>query len=711
MAALQAIRSKGPLLVGVVGLALFAFIAGDAWKVMQPHTAQNVGSINGTSLSAQDYQTMVETYTEAYKTAQGTTNLTEAENNQIKDQVWQTYLYGQLIGEQADKLGIEVTTEEIQYLLDEGTHNVLMNSPFVNTATGAFDKDMMNMFLANYASMNATNVSSDVLQYYQQIFNFWSFLQDNLELTRRNEKYQYMITKSLMSNSIEAQDRFNSRVEQVDMLMAAVPYSALQDDNYQITSSDLNAYYNKHKEEFKQEVESRDIRYIDLQVTASQEDRDALDQEMADVAEQLRGEVSDYATLVRQAGSDVSYVDLYYTADGFPVDVYSRLDSAQVGQVYGPYYYEGDNTVNVFRKVAQTVLPDSVQFRQIQVSAETQARTAELADSIYNAIKGGADFAAVAQIYGQSGEAQWVSSANYQGASLDGDNTKYINAIATSSKNQLVSLPLTQATIIMEVTDQKASTPKYKVAVVKREIEFSKETYNKAYNDFSEFVAENNTLEKMIANAEDAGYRLYSATDVLSTDHYVGSISGTHDALKWAFDAKKGEVSSLYECGESDRMMMVGVENIHEAGYRSAQEIQDQVYTTIVNEKKAEKIAADMLAAGSFEAAGNIEGAVTDTLKRVTFSSAAFIAKTIASEPKVSAWATVGKQGQTSAPVKGTSGVYMLKTLSSSQADTTYDEISEMASLVSNYKTIVANQFIVDLENKAKIEDKRYLYF
>lgn len=57
MATLQTIRSKGPLLVVVIGLALFAFIAGDAWKVLQPHQGkQDVGEVNGKTLTAQEYQ-------------------------------------------------------------------------------------------------------------------------------------------------------------------------------------------------------------------------------------------------------------------------------------------------------------------------------------------------------------------------------------------------------------------------------------------------------------------------------------------------------------------------------------------------------------------------------------------------------------------------------------------------------------------------------
>ena len=71
MATLQKIRSKGPLLIIVIGLALFAFIAGDAWRVFQPHQVQDVGEVNRESLSAPEYQQMIEEYTEIIKLTSG----------------------------------------------------------------------------------------------------------------------------------------------------------------------------------------------------------------------------------------------------------------------------------------------------------------------------------------------------------------------------------------------------------------------------------------------------------------------------------------------------------------------------------------------------------------------------------------------------------------------------------------------------------------
>jgi peptidyl-prolyl cis-trans isomerase D len=159
MATLQKIRSKGPLLVIVIGLALFAFIAGDAWKVLQPHQGkQEVGEINGKSISAQDFQKMVDEYSEVIKMTQGVNSLNDDQLSQIKDQVWQTYVNNELISKEAEKLGLKVSDAEIQYIINQGTHPLLMQTPFRNSQTGAFDKDMLKKFLIDYANLDASKM-------------------------------------------------------------------------------------------------------------------------------------------------------------------------------------------------------------------------------------------------------------------------------------------------------------------------------------------------------------------------------------------------------------------------------------------------------------------------------------------------------------------------------------------------------------------------
>jgi len=713
MATLQNIRSKGPLLVIAVGLALFAFIAGDAWRVLQPHQSQDVGEVNGDVLSAQDYQSMVDEYAEVVKFTSGTNALSDDQLNQLRDEVWRTYVNNQLIEAEAEKLGLTVSKEEIKSIINEGTHPLLAQTPFRNPQTGAFDKDMLMKFLADYAKMNQGQMPAQYADYYNSLYKVWSFIEKTLVQTRLQEKYSNLIAKSLLSNPVEAQMTFDGRIDQKDMLLAAVPYSSIVDSTITVTDAELKAAYDEKKEQYRQYVETRNIKYIDVQVTASDEDKAELRKEMDEYTAQLAGATSDYSTLVRSTGSEQPYVDLYYTTRALPSDVVARLDSVAMGDVYGPYYNALDNTMNLFKKLAKASMPDSIQYRQIQVVAETPEKTKTLADSIYNAIKGGADFAEVAKKYGQTGESIWITSANYEGAQVDGDNLKYITAVTTGETNDLQNLSLAQGNVILQVTGKKAYKDKYKVAVVKRAVEFSKDTYSKAYNDFSQFIAANNTLDKLVANAEDAGYRLLDRTDLYSAEHSIGGVRGTKEALRWVFSAKPGEVSGLYECGESDHMMVVGLVSVAPEGYRSLAAVQNDLRMQLVRDKKAEKIMADMKAANAstFDQYKGLANAVSDSVKHVTFDASAFVSVLRSSEPLVSAYASVGAMNQLSAPIKGNAGVFVLQPYAEEKLNETYDEKAEVDKLQGMYTNLVVRQFVNDLYLKANVKDDRYLFF
>ena len=691
-----------------VGLALFAFIAGDAWQVIQPHQSQDVGEVDGEDVSAQDYQALVEEYTEAAKIEYNVNSLPDEEISRIQDRAWQEYVNNKLIEKEAKKLGLTVSNEELQTIVNAGVHPLLQRLPFRNPQTGVFDKDMLNMFLVNYSKMNETQIPED----YQRLYNYWSYVEKQLLQSRLLEKYMALVGNALISNPVEAQGSYEARANQSDLLLAAIPYSTIADSTVTVSDADVKAAYEQKKEQYRQYVETRNIRYIDVQVTASDEDRAALQEEMQEYTTQLAGDVKDYATFVRSTGSDVSYVDLYYTKRGLPADVVARLDSVATGDVFGPYYNATDNTLNSFKKLAEASVADSVQYRQIQVIAESQARTESLADSIYNALKGGADFAELAKKYGQTGEPIWISSVLYEGAAIDNDNLKYIQAITGGKVNELKNLALGQGHIILQVTDKKAVTDKYKVAVVKRVVEFSKETYNKAYNNFSQFIATNNTLEKMVANAEDAGYRLLERNDLRSAEHGIGGIRDTKEALRWAFNAKPGEVSGLFECGDNDHMLMVGVSAVIPEGYRPLALVQNQLRFELIRDKKAEKIMADMQAAGasSFDQYKGMPNAVTDSLKMVTFAAPAYVPSLRSSEPLAGTYASVSELNQLSKPIKGNGGVFVLQPYAEDKLKEEYNEETEMQSLSSMHARL-STQLLNDLYLKADVKDMRYLFF
>ena len=711
MATLQTIRSKGPLLVIVIGIALFAFIAGDAWKIFQPHQGrQDIGEINGEKISAQDYQKLVDEYTEVIKLTNGLASLNETQLASVKDQVWQSYVNNKLIAEQAEKLGLTVTDAEIQAIIDEGTHPLLMNTPFRNPQTGAFDKDMLKKFLVDYSNLSTSQMPSQYVEYYQTMGNFWNFVEKTLRQSALAEKYQNLISKSLIANPTSAEDAFKARTEQSDLLMAAVPYSAINDSLVKISDDEIRSLYNERKEQFKQLAETRDIRFVDIQILPSDADRKAVLDEVTEYSEQLNNTTADYAAFIRSTGSSVSYSDIPVNKSVLPSDVVARLDSIGMNEVFGPYYSQADDSYNAFKIIAKVNAPDSIQFRQIQVYADTEEKTKTLTDSIYDALKGGANFEEIAKVYGQTGESTWVRANTWEGSQLNSENEEFIKTLLSQPVKEIAKLNIGQANIILQVMNKKSMQDKYKVAVIKRNVEFSNDTYNEAYNKFSQFVAQSNSIEELEKNAEEYGYTVIPRSDFSSAEHYVAGVPSTKEVIRWIFGAKEGAVSPLFECGNNDHIMVAALDRINPVGYRNINSVADMLRAEIRRDKKAEMIMADMKSCTSIDQAKAVKNAVSDTVKHVTFSAPAYISLTRGSEPVIGAVASKTAVNATSAPVKGNAGVYMVQVLSKENGKETFDVKSEESTLSNMYYRF-ATQFINDLYQKSKVVDNRYLYF
>lgn len=713
MAALGKIRSKGALLIGIIGLGLFSFIAEEAFRSCDSASAdkhQQVGEVLGEKINVTEFQKLVDEYTEVIKMQQGQENLNEDQLNQVKDMVWNTYVQTKLIQNEAHKLGLTVTDAELQQVLAEGTNPMLQQTPFFNQQTGRFDVNALKKFLAEYKTQQTAN--PQMAKQYETVYKYWTFIEKTLRQQLLSQKYQGLFAHCFLSNKVEAKMAFDEQNQESQVQLAAFPYSSIDDNKITVTDADLKAKYDEKKSIFKQYVETRDIKYIDVQVKASAADRAALQKEFDGYRAELSA-AADPSDVVRKSTSLVSYLGVPVKKEALPYDIAQRLDSMAVGSTSSVIENKNDNTLNLVKLVAKRELPDSIQFRAIQVGGATAAEAATRADSILNAIKAGADFEVVAKKYGQTGEKTWMTTRQYQNApSLDKDTKDYIENLNTMASGELKNLTLAQGNLVLQVVDRKAMTTKYVAAVVKKNITFTKDTYSAAYNKFSSFVSANLTADELLKNAAKSGYTVQERKDVTTAEHYLAGIHATRDAMRWLFEAKKGAVSSLYECGDNDHLLIVVLNNINPIGYRSLEDAQVKEYikAEVIKDKKAEQLMAKAKASKSV-ADAKAKGATVAPVAQVTFAAPVFVAATGASEPALSgAIAATAKGKFSKQPVKGNAGVYVFQVTNKTQRPAKFDEKAEMQRL-SQRQMQMAGNFMNELYIKANVVDNRYLFF
>ena len=713
MAALGKIRKRGMILISIIGLGLFAFIAEEGFRSCEASRndqRQQVGKVLGEKVNVQDFQKLIDEYTEVIKMQQGVDNLNEMQMNQVKDMVWQTYIQTKVVEDEAKKIGLTVTDAELQNILAEGTNPMLMQTPFVNRQTGRFDVNSLKKFIADYKTQQTAN--PQMAAQYQTLYKYWTFIERTLRQQILAQKYQSLLAGCILSNPVEAKLSYKEENEESSIQLATFAYSTIDDSKIKVQDADLKAKYDELKERFKQNVESRDIKYVTVRVEPSPADRAELQQTFKKYTTDLAA-ASEPANVVRKSTSLVNYLGIPVVKTAYPNDIADKLDSMAVGQTYGPFETKMDNSMNVVKLISKQLLPDSVQYRQIQVIGKTPAEAQKRADSIYTALNAGAAFETIAKKYGQSGGEVWMTTAQYQNApSLDADTKTYIGTLNNSGVDELKNVKIGQGNLIVQVVDRRAMINKYTAAVIKKSIDFSKDTYSTAYNKFSSFVSANQTPESIQKNAKSSGYTVQEAKDITTSTHTLVGINATREAMKWLFDAKEGEISPMYECGNNDQLLLVVLDKIHPKGYRSYDDpqVKEFLKAEVLRDKKAEQLMAKAKDVKNI-AAAQAKGAKVDAVNQITFAAPVFVMSVGASEPALSgAVAATAKGKFSSKPVKGNAGVYVFEATGRTMRPGKFDAKTEEQK--TRQKALqYAGNFMNELILEANIEDNRYLFF
>ena len=618
--------------------------------------------------------------------------------------------------EDCKKLGLTVTEDELQNVLNDGTNQLLTQTPFVNQQTGRFDVSILKQFIDAYRKAEASN-NSQQLDQMRPAYNYWLFVEKNLRTQLLAQKYQSLLANCVLSNKVEAKMAFNEENEEAQIQLASIAYNTIKDADIKVTDEELKAKYEELKPAFRQQQETRDVKMVDVQVKASATDRAQLQKDMAGYQKQLAA-AADPTQVVSKSGSMIQYIGLPVSGKAFQQypDIASKIDSMAVGTT-GVVENTKDNTYNIVRILSRTELPDSVEFRQIQVGGKTLEAARASADSIQKALAAGGDFQAIAKRYGQDSTTTWFTGAMYEQAStMSQDNRTYIEALLNGAVGSTQNIELTQGNVVIQVLNRKAMKSKAVAAVIKKEIRFSDNTYSKAYNRFSQFVTQSQaSLADLQKHATKFGYTVQDLNDFATSSHTVGNVggSGIRDAIKWIFEAKEGQVSQLFEAGkENDHLLVLCMTKIHPQGYRpwDDAQVKEILKREVIRDKKAEMIMAKLKGVNSI-AAAQAKGAKVSTVNQITFAAPAFIQATGAAEPALSGAVAATAQGKfCSAPVKGNAGVYVFQVVKKQMRPAKYNEEQQIQMCRQRAMQYMGN-FMQDLVFGAGVVDNRYLFF
>ncbi|MBR1838838.1 MAG: SurA N-terminal domain-containing protein [Bacteroidaceae bacterium] len=748
MAAIQKIRSYGPWLIAVIGIALFAFVAGDLFKWFEQQQGvkrMQVGSIYGDNISYQDFQEEEQTFESIVKVQRALSgqddNISEADRESMRSYLWQQHLQNSIIAHESEKLGLYVSDEEVQQALRDGNAGSLrMIAMFLTGNPQApFSLQALQDFLKNkdkYIENASKNGSREQIEQITQIEQVWTYTEKQLRKELLGQKFYNFIGLSFASNPTLAKFEYENNVNLTDALVAAIPFSTIADKDVQVTDADLQQAYETYKERFFVPYDTRDIQLIDVAVTANASDRQALTKDMQTAYEGL-SDGTDPAYVVNHNKSLVQYVALPLRREVYQqvaADLATRLDSVGVGATLAPYTDAQSNTMTTFRLVAKQQLPDSIQFRLIAAPAASADESAKRADSIFNAIQAagaGNDsiFKSLATKYGQPGDSTWIRSEQFESFSLSDNDIQMYQNLYEANVGELKVIKIGETSIVIQVLNKRAFVDKYQVAAVRREIRFSPATYSAELGKLNKFLAENQTIASIEKNAGKSGYVLtpinaVSGSDLLSALRQRIGGSTVKDFVTWAFDeAEAGQISQLYEAGaQNDHLLVGALTATNKKGYMPITNpaVKEFLTNVVRQQKKAEKLLAQYKNVKSFEAASALAGVVTDSINGNAFGQPVMLQGVGTQELLLSAVLAKATKGQFIGPVAGAGAIYFVQVLDKRKGEQQYDEAQMLqqlaqqdmqAIIMSNpFTGQTSHQLLSALQEKANVVDNRYKF-
>jgi len=705
MSALQFLREKaGVLVVGVIGLSLFIFVISDFFGNSTGQRSQQkkyyeIGTIGDESVSYQNFQAEVDNILEIYKLS-GNTNLDEATTESLREQTWQQIIRKNILDPQYKKMGIAVSSEEVDELVLGNNPHPIVLQLFTDQETGAFNKSILVNFLKN------TEVDETTKKY-------WLFFENEIVDDRLSTKYNTLVSKGLFVTSKQAEFDKNLAASTVDFSYIMKNYSSVSDSLVKITAGDIESYYAKHKESFNKTA-LRDIEYVTFDVLPSEDDVRQAEEWINNTKVEF-GTAADPVQYINLT-ADSRHVGFYVPLSEVPAQLTEFVKKEDLKEVFGPFNEEG--TLKVVKLLDVADRPDSVHARHILMGAG-QTRSLDdaraQADSLIKLIKSGTAFSTLA-----------ITNSEDQGsAQLGGDLgwfpegrmvVPFNNACFSGKKGDIVTAETTYGVHIIEILAQSRGTRKYLIGTVDRKIIPGSMTNQRVYSDASQFAGTNNTYEKFNQAITEKGLTKRVANDITPQQKTLPGLDNPRNLVISLFQTENGKIvldnndQAVFEVG--DKYVVAYCTKVQEEGIAPLKDVENDIRFIVSKDKKAELISAEFEKNnGAGKSLDDVAGSMGLTVQEATqINFRSYSVPGAGVEPALISAASASKQGVVAGPVKGDNGVFML-TVNSATASSDEDLKLLKERLTSTFQMRGSYEAYEALRKEADIVDKRYKFY
>lgn len=581
MASLQTLRNKGGIIVaGVIGLALVAFVLGDlltSGSQLFGASQNNVGEINGTKISYQEYSNQLDYLTEIKKISDGGNQSSSDEANEaLRNQTWEQLIRQYALKPDLEKIGLITTVQEMKQLIGGSNTSPMIMQMFSNPETGQYDPEYLRSFVSN--------ISQDKSGRLQM---FWNYLQQEVSDQSQLFKYKYLVDKAAYVTTLEAKKLASLEGTNFSVRFVADRLDKIADSTVTVSDGDAKKFYEDHKRVFRSR-ESRSIDYVVFQALPSEADYAAASTYINSLTEEFKASqnVLQFATLNSQNPMETRY----YKEGELTGELGTFAFSATTDQVYGPSLAADQYTIARVSDVK--VLPDSVDFSHIALMPNQKAT----ADSLVNELrKKDANFAVAAAQF--SLDNQTSLNGGKMGTVDPQTMPEVFSKPLLSAKKGDVRLVTTpQSLHVIKINSTVGESKKVQLATIKYTIEPSEATRNLAFNNASAFATDANSDFPAAVNSKSLSKR--TAT-VGTNDRNIQGLPASRELARWAYTGKQNEVSKVMEFG--DNFVVASITKITETGESPYSDVKSFIISMLQNKKKGEMLAAKMAGATSVD--------------------------------------------------------------------------------------------------------------